>query len=216
LDAIFKQMGVIRVYSMDELIDVILAFLYMFPPKGRNVGVVGTGGGASVQIADECTKMGLHVPKLPPEVMERLRETTPEAGSIMGNPFDSSMAILDANKFAESIKVIAGWEGIDLMILHRGLSVMSNPGLTMRTEEARRETYLSCAKEYDKPTAIVLHSVACAAETWEVVGEWQRRCNEVKLPLYPSLDRAANAINKFIRYHEELTKRNAFRGKKSG
>ena len=215
LDAIFKQLGIIRVYSMDELTDVILPFLYMSPPKGRNVGVVGTGGGASVQIADECEKMGLHVPKLPPEVKKKLSETTPEAGSILGNPFDSSMALLDANKFAESIKVIAGWEGIDLMILHRGLSVMSNPGLTMRTEESRRETYLSGAQECDKPTAIVLHSVASTAETWEVVGEWQRRCNEVKLPLYPSLDRAANAINKFIRYHEQRTKRNASKGRKT-
>ena len=215
LDAIFKQMGVIRVYSMDELIDVILSFLYMSPPKGRNVGVVGTGGGASVQIADECERMGLHVPKLLPRVMEKLSETTPEAGSILGNPFDSSMALFDVSKFAESIKVIASWEGIDLMILHRGLSVMSNPGLTMRTEEGRRETYLSCAQECGKPTAIVLHSVASTAEAWEVVGEWQRRCNEVKLPLYPSLDRAANAINKFIGYHEERMKRNAFRGKRS-
>ena len=214
LDAIFKQLGVIRVYSMDELIDAILPFLYMSPTKGRNVGVVGTGGGASVQIADECESMGLHVPKLPPDVKKKLSETTPEAGSILGNPFDSSMAILDANKFAESIKVIAGWEGIHLMILHRGLSVMSNPGLTMRTEESRRETYLIGARECDKPAAIVLHSVAYTADTWEVVGEWQRRCNEVKLPLYPSLDRAANAINKFIRYHEQRMETKAFDGKK--
>jgi acyl-CoA synthetase (NDP forming) len=215
LDAIFKQLGIIRVYSMDELIDVILPFLYMSPPKGRNVGVVGTGGGASVQIADECERMGLHVPKLPPDVKKKLSETTPEAGSILGNPFDSSMAILDANRFGESIQVIAGWEGIDLMILHRGLSVMSNPGLTMRTEESRRETYLSGAQKCGKPTAIVLHSVASTAETWEVVGEWQMRCNEVKLPLYPSLDRAANAVNKFIEYHEQRMKRNAFEDKKS-
>jgi acyl-CoA synthetase (NDP forming) len=41
-DAIFKQTGVIRVYSMDELIDVILLFLFMSPPKGRNVGVAGS------------------------------------------------------------------------------------------------------------------------------------------------------------------------------
>jgi hypothetical protein len=148
-------------------------------------------------------------------VKKKLSETTPEAGSILGNPFDSSMALLDANRFAESIRVIAGWEGIDLMILHRGLSVMSNPSLTMRTEESRRETYLSGAQECDKPTAIVLHSVASTAETWEVVGEWQRRCNEVKLPLYPSLDRAANAINKFIRYHEQRMKSSAFKGKKT-
>lgn len=207
LDAIFRQIGVIRVYSMDEVIDVLLAFSCMSPPKGRNVGIVGTGGGASVQIADECERMGLHLPKLPPEIIKKLAEITPGAGNIIGNPLDSQMPFWDINKFIESIRIIASWEGIDLMILHRGLSVMSNPELTARTEERRREAYLSCAKECGKPTAIVLHSIAYTIDAWEVVAEWQRRCNEVKVPLYLSLDRAANAINKFIKYQEYRLKR---------
>ena len=207
MEAIFRQMGIIRVYSMDELIDVLLAFSYLSPPRGRNVGVVGTGGGASVQIADECERMGLRLPELPSEVRGRLAEITPGAGNIIGNPLDSQMPFWDINKFVESIRVIASWEGIDLMILHRGLSVMSNPALTARTEEKRREAYLSCARECGKPTVIVLHSIAYTSDAWEVVGEWQRRCNEVGLPLYLSLDRAANAINKFITYHENRLKR---------
>ncbi|MFC1969947.1 acetate--CoA ligase family protein [Chloroflexota bacterium] len=202
-DAIFKQTGVIRVYSVDELIDVILLFVFMSPPGGRNVGVAGSGGGASVQVADECGKAGLHVPKPPPEVLEKLREFTPEAGSILGNPLDSQLSFWDPTKFGDSVKIFAKWKGIDLMILHLGMFSGPSPQTHMASMEARREAYVSSAKECDKPVAVVLHSVVSFPESVEIVGKWQRSCSEVRLPFYPSTGRATNAINKFIKYHED-------------
>jgi len=209
LDTLFKQTGVIRAYGMDELIDLILAFSFMPPPRGPNVGIIGTGGGASVQIADECERAGLRVTTLSAEIITKLSQITPEAGNIIGNPLDSQMPFWDINKFAESIRIIANWEMIDVLILHRGLSVMSNPALTMRTEENRRETYLRCAKECGKPAALVLHSVAPTRESWEIVDTWQRRCNELKLPLYFSFDRAASAISKLVKYYKEQREKEA-------
>jgi len=205
-DAIFKQTGVIRVYSMDELIDVILLFLFMSPPKGRNVGVLGVGGGASIHIADECEKAGLHIPKLPTELLAELREFTPEAGSMLGNPLDSQASFWDPKKFAESIKILANWEGVDLLLLHLGMYTGPSPQMHIATMEARREAYVSSVEECDRPVAMVLHSVVSSAEGCEETEKWQRRCNEAKLPLYPSIGQAANAINKFIKYHEDRGK----------
>ena len=205
-DAIFKQTGVIRVYSMDELIDVILLFLSMSPPRGRNVGVLGVGGGASVQVADECERAGLHIPRLPAELLAKLREFTPEAGSMLGNPLDSQLSFWDPKKFGDSVKIFARWEGIDLMILHLGMFSGPSPQTHMASMEARREAYVSAARECDRPVAVVLHSVVSFPESVEIVGKWQRSCNEAKLPFYPSTGRAANAINKFINYHEDHSK----------
>ena len=202
-DAIFKQMGVIRVYSMDELIDVVLAFSFMSPPRGRNVGVFGTSGGASVQIADECERAGLFVPKPPPEVIQKLREFTPEAGNIVGNPLDSEVFTRDIEKFADGGKILGNWKGIDLMLFHLGTGISSNLSYLMYTLEARREAYISCAKECAKPAAMVLHSVVPSLESWKILETWQRRCNETGLPLYPSIGRTANAISKFIKYYED-------------
>ncbi len=205
-DTIFKQAGVIRVYSMDELVDVILPFIYMFPPKGRNAAVLGAGGGASVQVADECERAGLHVPKPPPEVLKKLKEFTPEAGSILGNPLDSQLSFWDPSKFGDSVKIFASWVGIDLMILHLGMYSGPSPRMHIASMEVRREAYISSAKECDKPVAIVLHSVVPSPESLEIVAKWQHSCSEAELPFYPSTGRAANAINKFIKYHEDRIK----------
>ena len=205
-DAIFKQTGVIRVYSMDELIDVILLFLFMSPPKGRNVGVLGVGGGASIHIADECEKAGLHIPRPPVELLAKLREFTPEAGSMLGNPLDSQSSFWDAKRFAESIKVLASWEGVDLLVLHLGVYTGPSPKVHIASMKARREAYVSAGRECDRPVAMVLHSVVSSTEGCEEREKWQRSCNEAKLPLYLSIGRAANAINKFINYHEDHMK----------
>jgi acyl-CoA synthetase (NDP forming) len=205
-DAIFKQTGVIRVYSMDELIDLILLFLFMSPPKGRNVGVLGVGGGASIHIVDECEKAGLHIPRPPVELLAKLREFTPEAGSMLGNPLDSQSSFWDAKRFAESIKVLASWEGVDLLVLHLGVYTGPSPKVHIASMKARREAYVSAGRECDRPVAMVLHSVVSSTEGCEEREKWQRSCNEAKLPLYLSIGRAANAINKFINYHEDHMK----------
>lgn len=42
--SLLKQAGAIQVDSMDELLDIVLLFRYMPPPKGRNAAIIGTGG----------------------------------------------------------------------------------------------------------------------------------------------------------------------------
>ena len=65
-----RQLGMIRVDSVDEMIDVLVTLLFMSLPRGRNTVIIGVGGGASVLITDEFEKRGLRVPQLPPEIVK--------------------------------------------------------------------------------------------------------------------------------------------------
>jgi len=125
---------------------------------------------------------------------------------MLGNPLDSQSSFWDAQKFAESIRVFARWQGIDLLILHLGVYTGPSAKMHIATMRARREAYVSAARECNRPVAMVLHSVVSSAEGCEEREKWQRSCNEARLPLYSSIGRAANAINKFIKYHEEHRK----------
>src|SRR5205085_1848772 len=69
-DALCRQMGAIRVESLDELVDLAVAFRFVTPPAGRGVAVVGAGGGTSVLAADMIDAAGLEVPPLPDAVQE--------------------------------------------------------------------------------------------------------------------------------------------------
>ncbi|MEE8618562.1 MAG: CoA-binding protein, partial [Dehalococcoidales bacterium] len=66
-DGLLKQVGTIQVYSMEELLDILMLFRYMSPPEGRATAVIGIGGGNSVRAADACSSAGLTVPLLPTE-----------------------------------------------------------------------------------------------------------------------------------------------------
>jgi acyl-CoA synthetase (NDP forming) len=200
-EGLFKQTGVIRAYSLDELIDIALPFLYMPPPQGRNVGIIGLGGGASVQAADECTTAGLSVPPLPQGVRDILKKFTTSAGNIFRNPVDTQSFFIGPQEYLKTVETVANWEGIDLLILHIAPDALVIPGISQELIGIWIEVIVNAAKQCSKPVAVVLHSFG-GAKSWELLSSWQEQCYQAGLATFPTVKRAANAISKFIQYHE--------------
>jgi len=88
-DAVMKEMGVIRVYSVEELVDVML-MLAGNPGKlcsGPGVGVITFGGGNGVLAADQCALHRLATPALSTQATERLRPLLVSVATA-ANPLD--------------------------------------------------------------------------------------------------------------------------------
>lgn len=201
-DAVIKQSGAIRVYDLDEMVDVAVSLLYMRAPKGRNVAVVGLGGGASVQATDDCERAGLHLPALAPHIREQLLAFIPEQGSMFRNPIDSQIAAMDPEGFARTIKTVAGWQEIDAIIAHiaSGLTPFAadEPDMLNRMLEGAIASY----QQIDKTMAIALHSFV-SAQGYRGMLEAQRRCYETGVPVFHSVGTAASAISKYIQYQQQ-------------
>ena len=86
-DSAFKEVGVIRVDTVEELLDVGVGFLTQPLPRGRNVAILTGGGSYGVICADACEINGLNVVKLPDWVVEELNKILPPRWS-HGNPVD--------------------------------------------------------------------------------------------------------------------------------
>ena len=86
-DAAFKQAGVIRVENVDDMVDIAAALIRQPLPQGNRVGIVTVGGGFGVVAADACRRLGLDVPPLPQETLERLNRILPARWS-HANPVD--------------------------------------------------------------------------------------------------------------------------------
>ena len=83
-DELLQQAGAIRVYSLEELVDVLVTVYLLPTPQGRRVGIFGGGGGATVLGADDWSKYGFVLPPLPKVIKEELRASVPtEAGLIL-------------------------------------------------------------------------------------------------------------------------------------
>lgn len=89
-DAVLKEAGVIRVNSIEEMVDVC-TFLSSLPPdrmpKGTGIGIITFGGGNGVLAADQADQYGLTTPPLAPETVEKLRPLLVSVASA-ANPVD--------------------------------------------------------------------------------------------------------------------------------
>ncbi len=86
-DAACKKMGVLRVNTPEEMLDVALGLLIQPLPKGPNVAIITPGGSYGVLCADACEQEGLNVVKLPEKTIAELDKIFPPRWS-RGNPVD--------------------------------------------------------------------------------------------------------------------------------
>jgi len=112
--AAFKKAGIIRVDTLEELFNLVLAFEDQPIPKGRNVLIITNGGGPGILAADACEKLDLELPLLEHNLIEELRSSLPPQASLH-NPLD---VLGDADENRYSIALDAGLKSrkIDALI----------------------------------------------------------------------------------------------------
>lgn len=199
-DAVCRQIGARQVSDMAELADAVLAFSYLKPPRGRRVAVVGIGGGASVQAADDCERAGLIVPPFAPSLMSELRAFTTSAGTGVANPIDTSPDVYwEPALYRETVRLVSECGDIDLVLVMFAAVQAVKRGV----EELKRQidAVLDAAMAMSKPLAIVIFT-AGMVDAEKVASEVQVRCVEAGFPVFPTMGRAARAINHLISHSE--------------
>src|SRR6185436_12114925 len=102
VDALFRQSGVVRTDSLDEMLDVAQLLVQQPLPKGRRVAIVTNAGGPAVMCADACEALGLEVPMLSHSTQSALRDALPTEASVL-NPVDM-LAAATAQHFGEAVR----------------------------------------------------------------------------------------------------------------
>ena len=88
-DAVMRQYGILRVFSLDEMTETLAALHSKRLPKGPGVGTIFVSGGAGGLISDLSQDLGISLPALAPETVEKLNAVIPEYGTV-GNPLDTT------------------------------------------------------------------------------------------------------------------------------
>jgi acetyl coenzyme A synthetase (ADP forming)-like protein len=95
VDALFRQAGVLRARTLEELVDVAALLSSQPLPGGRHVGVVTNAGGLGILCADACEAAGLTLPELGDETRAALAAHLPTEASL-ANPVDLLGSATDA------------------------------------------------------------------------------------------------------------------------
>lgn len=132
-DAAFRQYGVYRAHSVDEMFDVTYACAESSSTMlGDRLGLVTVSGGVGVLMADEAEKLDLDVPALPDDAQKKLKEVLPFAG--VRNPVDVTAQLVNQIDLLETnMDVLFGDGEIDGAIIF-----MSTVGLVADLNEAIR------------------------------------------------------------------------------
>jgi len=199
-EALCRQLGIITVSSLMEMIDVLVTLSFFPVPAGRNVALVGAGGGASVLITDEFENKGLKVPPLPEEVVSELLEFTLAAGNILKNPIDYGQSMMDPSNVQRAIDIISEWDGIDFLVKFM-VSAQSPQVMSVMGQLFQPAGWMTYNGASAKPAAVVLEPGVTMEETETFFASLQQ-CASARLPVYYSFGSAAHAINLVLNYYE--------------
>ena len=205
--AAFKQAGVIRAESEDEMADVIAALAKQPLPKGARVAVLTMGGGFGVVSAEACEKEGLEMASLSSETIAKLDSMLP-ARWPHGNPVDlAGMDTMGEAIVLNCLSALVEDEGVDsilsLVALHRhqplkpGVAQLSDKGNT-EARAANLRALSEKAKNLGKPVISVgalpppLGEKSAADVPWE------------GFSIYPSPQRAARVLRQLRWYRRYL------------
>jgi acyl-CoA synthetase (NDP forming) len=75
VEALFRQAGVIRTYTLEEMFDVAAMLAHQPIPAGRRVAILTNAGGPGILAADACEANGLELPQLSAPRVTRCRRS---------------------------------------------------------------------------------------------------------------------------------------------
>jgi len=115
VDALFRQAGVIRTDTLEQMFDVAELLANQPAPDGDRVAIITNAGGLGILCADTCDANGLMVPPLSEATKARLREFLPAEASVE-NPVDMIASASDTD-YEGAIRTVADDPDVDAMIV---------------------------------------------------------------------------------------------------
>ncbi len=193
------QTGMITADNLDEMLDLMVTFEFFEVPDGPNAALFSLGGGVSVLGADACERVGIRIPRFPDEVISQLRGVIVSAGTSVNNPVDATFTRRATTRAAQ---IVSDCPEIDFLIMNLDPRV----GVPLEDPhyfEKQMDFLIQASKQNDsKPIAMVITDHYSPLQWLPIRHKLERMCIEARVPIYPSVQRAAKAISKFIGYHQ--------------
>ncbi|WP_052890164.1 acetate--CoA ligase family protein [Thermogemmatispora carboxidivorans] len=115
-DALFRQLGIIRVDSIEELLITAETLTHTGTALGKRLAFVALSGGSCDLAADYTYQYGIELPDFSETTKEALRTLVPALGAV-NNPLDTTGVVVNQPQLFEQILQHVGADpGIDLVV----------------------------------------------------------------------------------------------------
>jgi acetyltransferase len=182
--AAFRQSGIIRAESIEELFNFARAFATQPLPKGPHLCIVTNAGGPGIIAADAVERSTVKMASLSPETIERLRKALPPVAALY-NPVD---VIGDAkeDRYQAALEAVAADPGVD------GVLALTTPQ-AMTENDKFAEVVGQTAKRTGKPFFTAFMGEASLEKARVVLRNYG-------IPQYPYPEPAVKTFEAMVRY----------------
>jgi acetate---CoA ligase (ADP-forming) len=198
VDALFRQAGVIRADTLDELFGVATVLTNQPLPRGNRVAIVTNAGGPGILCADACEAGGLVLPTLADETMDALRSFLPPTAGL-SNPIDM-IASAGAAEYERTTNAVLLDPNVDAVI-----AIYTPAGMASTDEIAAAirhgVTDAGAAGAGDKP---VLTCIISGRQPPRALAGSEDGTPEStrSIPVFRFPESAAQALSRTVRYAE--------------
>jgi acyl-CoA synthetase (NDP forming) len=183
-DALFRQLGVIRARTFEDLLDIPAALGAGRKLSGRRVAILTSTGGAGTIVSDSLGVAGFTTPAPDAETAAQLRAL--QSGShanLDRNPIDVTLAGLQPELLRGAIRILLASPSYDALVVIAGSSAVGSPALMA-------DAIHDCLPLSDKPVIAYVSPYAP-----EVVSVLTRR----GVPAYTSAESCTAALDGLLR-----------------
>ncbi len=194
-DAFFRQYGIVRVETLEDLFEVPALFCKTKPPTGRNVGIITTTGGGATIVLEAAAQAGL---QFPPPSDGAIREATAFLPSFAAksNPMDVTMSGTGGG-FKKGLELLVKDDTFDMIVGVVGTSSQFEPQLGV-------QPIVEVCREAKKPlVAFCNPNAADALRLFEANG----------IPSFRTPEACGRALGYLVKYGEALDEFNREKGK---
>ncbi len=191
-DALFKQTGMIRCDTLEELFDTATLLANQPLPKGNRIAILTNGGGAGIMAADALSAKGFQLPILSEKTRNELKSFLPPKASYL-NPVDTT-AEVSPDQYKRTLSLLLN-EDIDAVVtiyIPPMLELLDFMSLAIR----------QIAPEFRKKGIPLLASFLGVKQEKLTVGS----AEEGFIPTYTFPESTAFALAKAYEYSERLKK----------
>jgi acetyltransferase len=182
--AAFRQGGILRAETMEDLFDLALGFALQPMPRGDRLIILTNAGGPGILAADTAEKLGIPLAEISPGLRGRLSGKLPSTASL-GNPVDV-IGDARADRYRDALSAIREDPSIDTVLVLLTPQAMTEPEGTARAavqalEGSGRTAFASFLGEAS-------------------VKEARRILSTGGIPNYPVPERAVRSLHAMLRY----------------
>ena len=179
-NALLRQSGVIREYSLENLFATAKVFDNCPIPKGDRVAIITNSGGPGIMATDAVSEYGMKMAQLSEETKEKLRSFLPAAASVK-NPVDM-IASAPIEHYKQTLETVLADEAVNMVV------VIYLPFLGLKDIDVANAVMEIKAKHPEKPIVGVFMTTS---EFFAKLSDMQ-----VNVPFFMYAEQAVDGLNR--------------------